>query len=63
VPAKPTSEEIRLEAENLRATAAKLIEHAKTLITKAAELEKRITARTNPTPPTKSAPTHPVNHK
>jgi hypothetical protein len=39
---KPTSEQIRLEAENLRDTALKLIQHAATLISRAGELEKQI---------------------
>jgi hypothetical protein len=42
VPDKPTSEQIRREAEKLLATATKLIEHAKTLIEKSAELEKQV---------------------
>jgi hypothetical protein len=44
---KPTSAQIRLEAERLRATAIKLMEHAATLIEKSAELEKRISASQN----------------
>jgi hypothetical protein len=39
---KPTSEQLRLEAERLRTTADKLIEYADTLIAKSAELEKEI---------------------
>jgi hypothetical protein len=42
VPDKPTSKEIRREAEKVRATATKLIEHAKTLIERSAELEKQV---------------------
>jgi hypothetical protein len=42
VPGKPTSEQLRREPEKLRETAAKLMEHAETLIAKSAELEKRI---------------------
>ena len=38
---KPTSEQLRLEAERLRTTADKLIEYADTLIAKSAELEKK----------------------
>jgi phage shock protein A len=40
---KPTSEQIRLEAEALRETAVKLTQHAATLISRAKELEKQIT--------------------
>jgi hypothetical protein len=47
---KPTSEQIRVEAETLRDTAVKLIEHAATLIQKASELEKKIAGRSNPKP-------------
>lgn len=50
---KPTSEELRLEAERLRKTADKLIEYAATLIAKATELEKEI-ARLNSEHPNKS---------
>jgi hypothetical protein len=46
-PEKPTSEQLRLEAEKLRATAIKLMEHAATLIEKSAELEKQISASRN----------------
>jgi hypothetical protein len=46
-PEKPTSEQLRHEAEKLRATAIKLMEHAATLIEKSAELEKRISVSQN----------------
>jgi hypothetical protein len=49
VPDKPTSEQIRREAEKLRETAIKLIEHAKTLIEKSAELEKQVSSRNRDT--------------
>jgi hypothetical protein len=41
---KPTAEQLRLEleAEKLRATAIKMLEHAAALIVESAELEKRI---------------------
>ena len=39
---KPTSEQLRYEAERLRATADKLIEYAAMLMAKSAELEKQI---------------------
>jgi hypothetical protein len=39
---KPTSEQLRLEDERLRATAAELMKHAATLIEKSAKLEKQI---------------------
>ena len=39
---KPSSAELRHEAEKLRATAIELMEHAARLITKSAELEKQI---------------------
>jgi hypothetical protein len=42
VPEKPTSEQLRREAEKLRETAAKLMEHAEILTAKSAELEKTI---------------------
>jgi hypothetical protein len=45
VTSKPTSEEICLEAEKLRDTAVKLIQHAATLIARAADLEKQIAGR------------------
>jgi predicted HTH domain antitoxin len=45
VPDKPTSEQIRREAEKLRDTAIELIEHAKTLIEKSVELEKKVSNR------------------
>jgi hypothetical protein len=50
VPDKPTSEQIRLEAEMLRETAVKLMEHAATLIAKSAEFEKQVSRlkRDNP---------------
>jgi hypothetical protein len=41
---KPSSEQLRSEAEKLRATAVELMEHAATLIAKSAELEKKIIA-------------------
>jgi hypothetical protein len=47
---KPTSEQIRLEAEKLRDTAVKLLEHAATLMTKATELEKQIAGCDKPKP-------------
>jgi CO dehydrogenase/acetyl-CoA synthase epsilon subunit len=45
LPDKSTSEQIRLEAEKLRETAVKLMEHAAILIAKSAELEKQILGR------------------
>jgi hypothetical protein len=42
VPGKPNSEQIRREAETLRQTAIKLIEHAAVLIEKSAQLENQI---------------------
>jgi hypothetical protein len=48
VPDKPTSEQLRREAENLRETAADLMEHAALLITKSVELEKVIAGRDKP---------------
>ena len=39
---KPTSEQLRLEAERLRATAAELKKHAATLLEKSAQFEKQI---------------------
>jgi predicted HTH domain antitoxin len=51
VPDKPTSEQIRREAETLRQTAIKLIEHAAVLIEKSAQLENQVSIlkRRNPT--------------
>jgi hypothetical protein len=48
LPDKPTSEQIRTEAEKLRETAADLMEHAALLIEKSADLERRILARDKP---------------
>ena len=48
MPDKPTSEEIRREAEKLRETAVDLMEHAALLIEKSADLERRILARDRP---------------
>jgi hypothetical protein len=48
MPDKPTSEQLRREAENLRETAVDLMEHAALLIEKSADLEKRILARGKP---------------
>jgi hypothetical protein len=45
---KPTSEQIRREAEKLRKTAVDLMEHAALLIEKSPDLEKRILARDKP---------------
>jgi hypothetical protein len=42
VPEKPTSEQIRREAETLRQTAIKLMEHAAVLIEKSAQLEHQV---------------------
>jgi hypothetical protein len=42
VPDETTSEQLRRESNELLATAAKLIEHAETLKTQAAELQKQI---------------------
>ena len=54
---KLTSEQIRLEAEMLRATAIKLMQHAATLIEKSAELERRIAvSRDNGNKSKKSTP-------
>jgi hypothetical protein len=39
---KPTSEELRREADKLRETATKLMEYAATLIARSADLEKRV---------------------
>jgi hypothetical protein len=50
VPQKPTSEEIRREAEKLRETAVDLMDHAMLLISKSVELEKRILDRDKPKP-------------
>ncbi len=49
MPERPTSEQLRLEAEKLRDTAVKLVQHAATLISRAGELEKQI-ARLDPRP-------------
>ena len=49
---KPTSEQIRQEAEQLRATATKLMDHAKILIKRSAELEKLIAGRNGAKPST-----------
>jgi hypothetical protein len=48
MPDKPTSEQIRREAEALRETATDLMEHAALLITKSVELEKLIAGRDKP---------------
>jgi len=48
MPEKPTSEQIRREAEKLRETAVDLMEHAALLINKSADLEKLIQARNKP---------------
>jgi hypothetical protein len=48
MPDKPTSEEIRREAEKLRETAVDLMEHAALRIEKSADLERRILARDRP---------------
>jgi hypothetical protein len=42
MPNKPTSEQLRLEAEKLRETAVDLMEDAALLIAQSVELEKRI---------------------
>jgi hypothetical protein len=42
---KPTSEQLRREAEKLRETAVDLMDHAGLLIAQSVELEKRILAR------------------
>lgn len=42
VPQKPTSEQIRREAQKLRETSIELIERAKTLIEESAELEEQV---------------------
>ena len=47
---KPTSEQIRREAEKLRETAIDLMDHAALLIAKSVELEKRILNRDNSKP-------------
>jgi hypothetical protein len=47
---KPTSEQIRREAEKLRETAIDLMDHAAMLITKSVQLEKRILDRDKPKP-------------
>jgi hypothetical protein len=39
---KPTSEQLRSEAEKLRETAVDLMEHAAVLIARSVDLEKRI---------------------
>ena len=46
---RPTSEQLRREAEKLRETAVDLMEHAALLIEKSADLEKRIPAHGKPT--------------
>ena len=46
-PAKPASEQLRLEAEKLRATAIQLMEKGATPIEKSAELEKEIQVSQN----------------
>jgi regulator of replication initiation timing len=43
---EPTSEDLRRDAAELRATAKRLMEEAKKLALKSEELEKRIAART-----------------
>jgi hypothetical protein len=48
MPHKPTSEQLRREAEKLRETAVDLKEHAALLIEKSADLEERILARDKP---------------
>jgi|HubBroStandDraft_1064217.scaffolds.fasta_scaffold336918_1 hypothetical protein len=48
MPDKPTSEQLRREAEKLRETATDLMEHAALLITKSVELEKVIGGRAKP---------------
>jgi len=50
VPDKPTSEQLRLEAEKLRETAIDLMNHAAILIAKSVELEKRVSERDHPNP-------------
>jgi hypothetical protein len=50
MPDKPTSEQIRREAEKLRETAIDLMDHAVLLIGKSVELEKRILDRDRPKP-------------
>jgi len=50
MPDKPTSEQLRLEAEKLRETAVDLMEYAALLISKSADLEKKILGRGNHTP-------------
>ena len=50
VPDKPTSEQLRLEAEKLRETAIDLMDHAAILIAKSVELEKRVSERDHPNP-------------
>jgi hypothetical protein len=47
VPDKTTSEQLRLEAEQLRATAIELMEHAAVRIEKSAQLEKQISLSRN----------------
>ena len=42
MPEKPTSEQLRREAEKLRETATDLMEHAALVIMKAVELEQKI---------------------
>ena len=48
VPDKPTSEQIRREADKLRKAATDLMEHANLLIKKSIELERRIANRNDP---------------
>jgi hypothetical protein len=42
---KPTSEQLRREAEELRETAVDLMEHAALLLAKSSDLERRILVR------------------
>ena len=49
MPDKPSSEQLRREAEKLRETAVDLMEHAALLIEKSADLERRILAHIAPT--------------
>jgi hypothetical protein len=48
MPDKPSSEQLRHEAEKLRDTATDLMEHAALLIAKSIELEKFIAGRDKP---------------
>jgi hypothetical protein len=50
VTGKPSGEELRREAEQLRETATDLMEHAALLISKSVEFEKLILARGTPKP-------------